>query len=261
MLFELPCPVIDAHIHPFLDVTDSIGAFGAPTSLEDFFRELKRCNFTKVCGSVIRKKSPILTLEHLKETNDTALELAKLYKDFYIPGIHVHADFPEESCKMMEEFHAAGGRWVGELVPYALKTGDYEAEGMKIIYETAASLGLPVNIHCTEREKVAYIAENFPKLKLVLAHPEDVGNAKLRFEMVKKYPNLYMDICGTGLFRWNMLRYAIDLCGKEKFLFGSDYPVCSPGMNLGGVLAEHLTEEEQECVFYKNFLSLTGLAL
>lgn len=261
MLFELPCPVIDAHIHPYMDSTDCIGAYGSPTDREDFFSELKRYGFTRVVGSVIRKKSPILTLENLIETNDTAMKLAELYPDFYIPGIHVHGGFPEESCRIIEEFYAKGGRWIGELVPYALKTGDYEDEGMKVIYECAASLGIPMNIHCTEREKVAYIAENFPKLKLVLAHPEDVGNARLRIEMVKKYPNLYLDICGTGLFRWNMLRFAIDMCGKEKFLFGSDFPICSAGMNLGGVLTEHLTLEEQECVLYKNFLNLTGLKL
>ena len=55
-----------------------------------------------------------------------------------------------------------------------------------------------------------------------------------------------------------MLRYAIDLCGSEKLLFGSDFPICSPGMNLGGVLAEHLTGTELKNILSDNFLRLIG---
>ncbi len=112
---------------------------------------------------------------------------------------------------------------------------------------------MPINIHCSDLEVIENVLKNFPSLALVLAHPEDVDNAKKRFELIAKYPNAYIDISGTGLFRWNMLRYAVNLCGSEKILFGSDFPICSPGMNLGGVLSEHLTENERENIFYRNF--------
>ena len=68
-----------------------------------------------------------------------------------------------------------------------------------------------------------------------------------------------MDISATGLFRWNMLRYGIDVCGPEKLIFGSDMPVCSVGMNLYGVLSENLTEEETRLVLAGNFKRLLGM--
>lgn len=46
--------------------------------------------------------------------------------------------------------------------------------------------------------------------------------------------------------------------GSEKLLFGSDFPICSPGMNLGGVLAEHLTGTELKNILSDNFLRLIG---
>ena len=151
-----------------------------------------------------------------------------------------------------------GVRWIGELVAYMMQTGEYDSGGMFRIYETARDLGMPVNIHCSDLEVIERILKNFPTLNLVIAHPEDVGNAKKRFELVSRYPNAYLDISGTGLFRWTMLRYAIDLCGSEKLLFGSDFPICSPGMNLGGVLAEHLTGTELKNILSDNFLRLIG---
>jgi predicted TIM-barrel fold metal-dependent hydrolase len=65
-----------------------------------------------------------------------------------------------------------------------------------------------------------------------------------------------MDISGYGPFRWNMLRYAIDTCGVEKMIFGSDMPTCSAGMYLYSVLVEHLTEEEFTAVLAGNFKRL-----
>ena len=102
------------------------------------------------------------------------------------------------------------------------------------------------------------IVSRFPGLKVVLAHPGDGAEYLKRQEVIKKYPNLYLDISGTGLFRWGMLRNAVDVLGAEKVLFGSDFPVCSAGMNLHGALSEHLSDEEFKLVMSGNFRRLTG---
>ena len=46
------------------------------------------------------------------------------------------------------------------------------------------------------------------------------------------------------------------LHGSGKLLFGSDFPICSPGMNLYGVLSEHLSRPELENIFSNNFKRL-----
>ncbi|MCK5843789.1 MAG: amidohydrolase family protein, partial [Victivallales bacterium] len=65
---------------------------------------------------------------------------------------------------------------------------------------------------------------------------------------------------GTVHNRWKMLRYAIDIAGKEKFLFGSDSPICNPAAFIYGVLAEPLDDDERIAVFSGNFKRLTGVA-
>ncbi len=250
--------LIDAHIHPFRKPEQNIAAYGAPASTEEFMEELRRTGITRACGSVVRRMEHS-TWEEIHSLNQDALWLRDRYPDFYIPGIHVHGDFPEESCGEIERMHREHGvRWIGELVAYMMQTGAYDGPGMFRIYETAQALGMPVNIHCSDLAVLEKILMNFPALKLVIAHPEDCGTAKQRFDLVRRYDNACIDISGTGLFRWNMLRYALDVCGSEKILFGSDFPICSPGMNLGGVLAEHLSDSERENVLAKNFLRLVG---
>ncbi|MBP3393000.1 MAG: amidohydrolase [Lentisphaeria bacterium] len=250
-------PVIDAHIHPFIEPENNIAAFGDPTTPDGFVREMRRTGISRACGSVIARRAA--SFEDVQKLNREALKIRDAYPDFYIPGIHIHGGHPEESCRELELMYKEYGvRWIGELVAYMMQTGEYDSGGMFRIYETARDLGMPVNIHCSDLEVIERILKNFPTLNLVIAHPEDVGNAKKRFELVSRYPNAYLDISGTGLFRWNMLRYAIDLCGSEKLLFGSDFPICSPGMNLGGVLAEHLTGTELKNILSDNFLRLIG---
>ena len=251
--------IFDAHIHPFIEPENSIAPYGAPLSLEEFMEELRRCGFSGVCGSVIiRRKCSFSVVQH---ANRIALAIRDRYPDFYEPGIHIHAGDPEGSCRELETmYHEHHVRWIGELVHYLMDTGEYNLPGMFQIYETARDLGMPVNIHCSDLAVIEDVLKNFPSLRIVIAHPEDVANAKKRFALVKQYPNTYIDISGTGLFRWNMLRCAINLCGSEKILFGSDFPVCSAAMNLGGVTGEHLTDREKENILGLNFLRLIGKA-
>jgi len=252
--------VIDAHIHPFLDAENNIAAYGAPNTLEEFISELKRAGVTKACGSVIAK-TEAATFEAIEKLNDDALKIRDRYPDFYIPGVHVHGRFPTESCRELERLHARGVRWIGELVPYMMKTGPYDAPGMMEIYALAQDLGMPVNLHLwpSPLGELETAARNFPNLKLVIAHPGDFGEAPERFRFVAEHDNVFLDLSGTGLFRWNMLRYAIGVCGSEKLLFGSDFPICSVGMNLHGVLSETLSEEESANVFYRNFERITRI--
>lgn len=249
--------IADAHIHPFPEPENNIARFGAPETLQEFMAELKRCGFARVCGSVLIRRR--CTFDEVRQANRAALRIRELYPDFYEPGIQVHGDDPEGSCREVETMYREHRvRWIGELVHYLMGTGEYDSPGMFRIFETARDLGMPVNIHCGELDVVETVLKNFPTLTLVLAHPGDVNAAKERFELIRRYPNACLDISGTGLFRWNMLRYAIDRCGSEKLLFGSDFPVCSAAMNLGGVLGEHLTEAERENILWRNFRRLVG---
>ena len=94
----------------------------------------------------------------------------------------------------------------------------------------------------------------------MLAHPTSgLDSIKERFAFIKKYPNAYLDLSGSGVFRYGILAYGIKTAGKHKFLFGSDYPICNPQMMIEGILFERLSDDEFEAVFSKNFQRLTGI--
>lgn len=251
--------IIDAHIHPFLSVESNTKYFASPETHEEFFDDLALAGISKACGSVIRRlENPDFSA--VRALNREALELKKLYPDSYIPGINVHGNFPQESCEEIEKLHREENIcWIGELVAYLMDYRDYASANMFKIYDLTQDLGLPINIHPDNLDEIEKVCRNFPKLNVVIAHPtSDPNTIKERFALLKKYPNVCLDLSGSGVFRYGMLAYGIKQAGKHKFLFGSDYPICNPHMMVEGVLFERLSDDEFEAVFSGNFKRLTG---
>lgn len=252
--------IIDCHIHPYVYDSSATNWFSLNESPEEFAATLKSCGISKACGSVIRLGGEKWNFEDIKKLNSECLEFRDLLPDFFIPGIHVHPEFPEESCVEIEKMYKKEDvRWIGELVGYISGYNTYVSKGAFQIYELADSLNMPVNIHFGEMSEVDEICNNFPSLKVVIAHPTSVKDFIIeRVQLVKKYPNLFLDISGI-VTRFGMLRYAVDEAGKEKILFGTDYPVCSPGANIGAIMSEKLTDDEKTAIFSENFKRLISL--
>ena len=251
--------IIDMHTHPFTTADTRFGRYWQQETLENFLAVMEQCNIHKFAGSVIAKAASAQNFDQIVLLNETALRLRDKYPEKYIPGIQVHGGFPVESCKMLHEMYDRGVRLVGELVPYMLSTGEYTSPGMMEIFREVEALGMVANIHCGTDEELAAIATAFPKLKLVSAHPGDGGACVSKIATIAKFENLYMDLSGTGLFRWGMVEYAIRTCGAEKLLFGSDMPICNPAANLYAVLSENISTEAAKLILGDNFRRLTGI--
>jgi predicted TIM-barrel fold metal-dependent hydrolase len=252
--------IIDAHIHPFVNEKSNIKWFDSPNSVEDFFSELQRAGISKSCGSVIRKlENPVFS--DIRSLNEEAIELQSRYPDSYIAGINVHGSFPNESCEEVERLDRKGKiHWIGELVAYMMDYENYASENMFQIYALAQDLKLPVNIHPNNFDEIEKVCKNFPDLNVIIAHlGSGKQNAEERFSLLKKYSNLYLDLSGSGVFRYGVLRRGINEAGKHKFLFGSDYPICNPYMMIHGILFEHLADDELEAVFSRNFKRLAKI--
>ena len=104
------------------------------------------------------------------------------------------------------------------------------------------------------------IAAN-PKVTFVAAHPGQKADFLLHLERLEKYANAFLDLSGTGLFRYGMLREGIRRVGAEKFLFGTDYPITNPGMYVQAVCYEHISEADREKIFYKNAERILGITM
>lgn len=254
--------IIDAHIHPFEKASQRIGAYSVGECMADFDAEMCRAGVDMYAGSVIEKGDPD-DFGWIRYLNRTALRLRDQFPR-YIPGIHVHGKFVEESCAELQAMKAEGVNLVGELVPYFLGTGTFDSPGMLTLFKEMAKLGMVANLHWVTRAEAEVLAAEVPELSIIFAHPgEPHGEAGWssheRMKFIADHDNMYMDISGTGLFRWNFLRHFVDICGAEKIIFGSDMPTCNVGMNVYGTLFEHLTEDEFKLVLSGNFRRIMGM--
>ena len=245
--------VVDMHIHPFDRHSRNICRFDGvvPDVPETLREDLVRTGIDLCCGSVI---DDISCWDDIKALNDTALALKKLYNGFYVPGYHIHPDYPKESCAEIERMCTEGVYLIGELVPYRMSWNGkgYACDELTEVFTLAQEKGVAVNVHPTTPEDMDAFAAKYPRLSIIEAHPGDGNTYLTNLERLARFPNLYQDLSGTGMFRYGMLRHGIDKVGSERFMFGSDYPICSPGMNLHGVLYEKLNQSELENVLYKN---------
>ena len=251
--------IIDFHMHPYFDMSENIAIAYAPTeSVLELGPDMERAGFDMFAGSVA-KRIPGDNWSDVKLLNDHALKLRDMFPGKYIPGIHIHPGFVRESCEELERAHSLNVRLIGELVPYMMGWQGYTSPECIEIFTLAQELGMVVSAHPSNPEDMDKLAELFPKMTIVYAHPGDFDACKRNAERLAKYDYVYLDLCGTGLFRYGMLRYLIDHSSKEKLLFGTDYPICNPLMQVAGVEYEKLTEDEKDAVFYLNAKRVLGL--
>lgn len=256
----LPFEVIDCHIHPPVDAASDLSWYAPVRSRAAFVEELRACGISQACGTVIRR-GEAATVGELAAMNRAALAFRDEFPDFYLPAIHVDPRFPQESCREIERARREGVRWIGELVGYIMGYQDYLPTGSEPVYGLAQSLGMPVTIHCAELAQVDRLCSAFPRLPVVLAHPHDPKAQVLeRLALVAAHPNLHLDLSGSGIMRRGLVRHAVDACGAEKILMGTDAPICNPAMYVHCVLAEELTDSERAAVMGGNFRRLAGPA-
>ncbi len=255
--------IIDFHTHPFADEKTNICQHKefmnmSPETTAEIYASLKISRFA---GSVIYTAGyENDRLAQMLASNDRALELKEKYGELYIPGFHIHPNFQEESLSEMHRMHGLGVKLIGELVPYMSGWSDYSNDGLTPLLDEAARLNMLVSFHSSGNTEMDIMVERHRDLIFIAAHPGEFTALTEHIERMKKYDNYYLDISGTGLFRYGCLRRIIDTVGADRLLFGSDYPICSPAMFLGGVLLDStLSDTEKEKILAGNAKTLLGL--
>jgi predicted TIM-barrel fold metal-dependent hydrolase len=251
--------IIDFHIHPF-NTSENNTCFYEKTTetLEDISKDLMRAGISRACGSVI-KRVPGDNFEDIVKLNDEAVSLREKLREFYIPGIHIHPRFVKESCEELKRMHDKGVRLVGELVPYFMGWKDYYDNNIHEIFEYIEKLEMIVNVHTQSEDTLEMAVKTFPNIIFVAAHPGEKNTYLNHLERMKKYENYYLDLSGTGIFRYGSIAYGVSKVGSERFLFGTDYPICNPGMYVQAVLYERLKDKDYEAIFSENAKRLLKL--
>ena len=254
--------IIDFHTHPFMTSDQNICNYKKYIdnfSVEFTKKYLTDMGITKICGMVFSPGDVIkedtdkkIVWESIKRNNDLALELKKVYGDFYEPGFSIHPALVKESCDEIDRMHKKGVKIVGELLPYWYKYS-FASDGLDEIIDYATQKGMIINLHTCDEDNLDAMVKKHRDTIIVGAHPGELPQVERHLKRMKESENYYIDISGTGLFRLGMLRRFIKEFSVDRILFGTDYPVCSPAMYVGGIaLDSTFTEEEKIKIFSGN---------
>ena len=256
--------IFDFHLHPGYDFhNDTLGYEITP---EIFVDGLRKNGITFCCGSVLHKadvKRPVEEyLEIVPRLNREAYSFYQTYSDIYTPGIHIHPNFVDLSCREIEYYADRGVRLIGEIVPYLMSWHGYSDPRVIEILKLASERGMVFSFHPNNNlADMEGLFKTLPDLKIVVAHLDGYGLYDWSIEMMQKYDNVFFDISAHGIDRVGMLRDAVNKVGMERILFGSDYPGYSLTPFIKVVQNSGLTEEEQEYIFFKNAERLLGIKL
>ena len=151
-------------------------------------------------------------------------------------AVHPAMNDPVEELQMR---HDQGFSGIGECHPMAQGFTMRDPTWLACM-EFASEKGWPVNFHVTEPvghdypgriptplEDFLWLARQFPKLKIILAHaggllPFFELNPRLKPELA----NIYYDLAACPLlYESSLYRLLIDTVGHEKIIWGSDYPL------------------------------------
>lgn len=251
--------VIDFHSHPFLKANEQVGAYRdvIPMSVEEFAEDMEREGVTHFCGSVAG--GGVAGFDGLFSLNRDALRLREIYGEKYIPGFHVHPDYVKESCEEIDFAVKNGVRLIGELVPYSHGWSDYSCQGFSEILDYAAEKEMLFSLHPMDLDQMEIMAGKHSNVQFVFAHPGEGERVRKMIDIMEKHENVFLDLSGTGLARYGLLRKLTQTVGAERILFGTDYPVCNLKMYIGGVLGEKISDRDKELIFSGNAKRLLNL--
>lgn len=250
--------IIDFHTHPFFYECDNICNHKNVIRMNaDFTAELmKKHDVSFFCGSVICNnplQSGETRLSRMRRNNDTALFLRDYYKGAYIPGFHVHPDYPDESAKEIDRMKKEGVFLLGELVPY-MDGYTFNGSAFHSLINYAEKQDMLISVHSSSYDDdIDELVKKHPNAKIIAAHPGEYNQFLRHVARAKTSDNYYLDLSGTGIFRYGLLRHAIDSMGLNRIIFGSDYPTCNPSAFLGGIKDDELlTTKEKQAILFDN---------
>ena len=175
--------------------------------------------------------------------------------------LHPDSEHPDQDLK---ELLALGLKGV-KLHPDFQR---FEADSSKAkrIYELCSEAGIPILVHTGDRRfdysnpnRVVNVLRDFPKLKVVGAHFGGWSVWDEAVRLLSEHENFYIDTSSTfyavGLEKGKDL---INSWGAERILFGTDYPMWKPQLDIDCLLQMELKDDEYRRIFWDNAVSVFG---
>ncbi len=210
------------------------------------------------------------------ETNNYILESVNRYPRRLVGFCSVPNGSPEEALGELERCACQGIRGVGEMRPETPWLTAENSGIIKPIIETIIKHNLVLLTHTSESvghrypgkgsltPEVLYpLITSYPDLKLVCAHwGGGLPFYALMPEVKRAMTNVFFDTAASPfLYNHQVYRQVVQLVGDDKVLFGSDYPLLSPGRLLREIESLELPEETKHLILSGNARRLLGIKI
>ncbi len=205
--------------------------------------------------------------------NDYVADSIEKFPDKLI-GYMVLDPKSKEVVKEVDRGINMGLRGVGEIFPYGQDFDITDKKEMSDLCNSCIERDLPLMIHTNEAVghnysgktdttpiKASAFAQNYPDLKIILAH---LGGGLLFYELMpeirKQNKNIYYDIAASPfLYDKNIYKVAREIGILDKILFGSDYPLIPMTRYIKEIADSGLSETDQSLVCGENAKALLKL--
>jgi len=261
--------IIDAHTHIFPDkiaekVSENIGAFYgldwySPASVGNL---ISAGNEIGVCHYLVCSTATVVSqVEHI---NDFIASVAAAHPEF-TALMALHPDF-ENYEEELDRGMKMGLRGV-KLHP-DFQRFNMDEERLIPMYRAIAKRGLPLLIHMGDERyeysrpcRLAQLMRAVPDLTVIAAHFGGYQRWEEALDTLPPSPNLWFDTSSSlGILSYDNAMRLMERFGVNKFMFGTDFPIWSPSVEVEKVEKLPLSDAEFELVFSENFKRLFNMS-
>ena len=207
------------------------------------------------------------SLELCRETNDYIIDSVSRYPSRLVGFCSLPPKAGEAAITELERCIDGGIRGIGEMRPdiHGLISGDKPT--LDPIFEIAIKQSLILNIHCSEPVGHEYPGKEhitpdvvyklicrFPDLIVIGSHwGGGLPFYALMPEVAEALKNTYFDCSASPyLYKPEIFKHVAQLVGINKILFGSDYPLITPGRVIDQLRSIGMSDSEEGLILSGN---------
>ncbi|MEA3400432.1 MAG: amidohydrolase family protein [Armatimonadota bacterium] len=241
---------IDVHAH--IGVWPFPGPAGDPVE-----RLLRLCDREDVEYAVC---SSGLALYYDMGEGNAELAAAAATDDRLLGYVYVNANWIERSVAEMERY-LGSEQFVGVKIHPRFSAVPENSPRMADLIAAVAEYSRVLLMHTVDRNSIRQMgryAQEHPELSIILAHAANTDSDEAA-RVAREHPGVYLDFAsewpGAG-----RIERALDICGPEQIVYGTDMDLLDPGYTRGMFEAAALSERQARLVYHENAARILGLA-
>ena len=207
-------------------------------------------------------------------SNDYLIATSAEYPGRIVPYCSVDPSWGEAALKEVDRCLSSGARGIGELHADTQGWSPEHVEELQGIMGLASEAAVPVLVHASEPVGHSYpgkgvttpnrllnLAAAFPDVAFIFAHfGGGLPFYALMPEVAETLSNVYFDSAATPfLYRPDVYAISAAGVGRDRILFGSDFPLIRQDRAIRGVRGSGLKDIDIDLALGGNVMDLLGL--